>query len=162
MEAPIRNVRATDQERFWAKVDKSGDCWNWQAATMRGYGIFRIDGGNQVAHRISYKWAHGSIPAQAEVDHTCFNRGCVNPAHLRLLDHQENGQNRSSANSNSKTGVRGVYWNEARSGYMCAAYVRERIFRFGPFDTIEEAEATIVAWRRVNMPASINDQRKAG
>jgi hypothetical protein len=20
-------------ERFWSKVDKSGDCWNWTAAT---------------------------------------------------------------------------------------------------------------------------------
>lgn len=162
MEAPIRNVHATDEERFWSKVDKSGDCWKWQGASLRGYGIFRLNSRNRVAHRVAYMWAHGPIPARAEVDHMCFNRSCVNAAHLRLLDHQKNGQNRSRANSNSKTGVRGVYWNEPRKGYMAAASVRDRIYRMGPFPTVEEAEAAIVAWRRDNMPASIHDQRKAG
>jgi hypothetical protein len=162
MEPPIRNSRATDSERFWSKVDKSGECWLWRAGTMRGYGIFRIDSGNRVAHRVSYVWENGPIPDGAEVDHMCFNRSCVRPSHLRLLDHQKNGQNRSSANTNSKTGVRGVYWNGPRKGYMAAASVRDRIYRMGPFPTVEEAESAIVAWRRENMPASINDQRKAG
>ncbi|MDR6172619.1 HNH endonuclease signature motif containing protein [Curtobacterium sp. SORGH_AS_0776] len=162
MEPPVRNARATDAERFWSKVDKTGECWLWRGATMSRYGIFRLNSRNHVAHRVAFMWEHGPIPHGAEVDHMCFNRSCVRPSHLRLLDHQKNGQNRSSANSNSKTGVRGVYWNEARKGYMAAASVRDRIYRMGPFPTVNEAEAAIVAWRRDNMPASIHDQRKAG
>jgi hypothetical protein len=160
MDPPVRNVHATDAQRFWSKVDKTGHCWVWRGSAVNGYGIFRLDSRNWVAHRVAYMWANGLIPDRAEVDHMCFNRSCVRPDHLRLLNHQKNGQNRSSANSNSKTGVRGVYWNEARGGYMCAAYVRDQIFRFGPFPTIEEAESKIVAWRREHMPASVNDQRK--
>jgi hypothetical protein len=62
MTAPIRNVRATDEERFWSKVDKSGSCWIWQASDVRGYGIFRLNGHNRVAHRVAYMWANGPIP----------------------------------------------------------------------------------------------------
>lgn len=159
MDTPIRNVHATDTERFWSKVNKSSNCWTWAAATYNGYGIFRLDKAARLAHRISYYWAHGPIPEVAEVDHMCFTRNCVRPDHLRLLDHQQNGQNRASANSNSRSGIRGVYWNEGRKGWMCAAYLREEIFRFGPFATAEEAEMVIVAWRRDHMPVSINDQR---
>lgn len=37
-------LRASEIERFWAKVDKTGGvaCWNWTASTnSRGYGNFR-------------------------------------------------------------------------------------------------------------------------
>lgn len=159
MDAPVRNHNATYQDRYWAKVEKTDSCWVWTGATQNGYGIFRIDGRTQVAHRVSYAWANGPVPDGAEVDHMCFNRSCVNPDHLRLLDHQQNGQNRTGANKNSKSGVRGVYWLEGR-GWMAAASRLEQIYRFGPFPTVEEADKVIVAWRRENMPASINDQKK--
>lgn len=158
MEPPVRAT--TDAGRFWSKVNKSDGCWEWTGATMNLYGIFRLDGRNYVAHRVSYMWANGPIPDGAEVDHMCFNRSCVNPQHLRLLDHQANGQNRSAANSNSKSGVRGVYWLEVRGGWMAAASVKGHIHRIGPFPTIDEAAEAISAWRRQNMPASINDRRK--
>lgn len=160
MDTPIRRANATDEDRFWSKVAKSEGCWLWTGAVVNGYGVFRINSGNQVAHRVSYRWANGDIPHGDEVDHMCFNRSCVNPGHLRLLDHQANGQNRASANSNSRSGIRGVYWLEQRKGWMAAASVRETIHRMGPFPTIEEAEKAIVAWRRDNMPASINDQKR--
>jgi len=161
MSPPVRSMHATDAERYWSKVDKSGECWVWTGATLRQYGIFRLDGRNHVAHRLAYMWSNGPIPDGAEVDHMCFSRDCVNPKHLRLLSHQENGQNRSSANTNSKSGIRGVYWAEGRKGWMAAASVKENIFRMGPFATSDEAEKAIVAWRRKHMPVSMNDQRKA-
>lgn len=160
MEPPIRRSDATDEERFWAKVDKSADCWMWTGATVAGYGIFRLNSRNYVAHRVSFMWLRGPIPATSEVDHMCFNRSCVNPSHLRLLDHQSNGQNRAAANSNSKSGIRGVYWNSGRKGWMAAAWVKDALYRFGPFATIDAAEHAIVSWRKKNMPASINDQGK--
>lgn len=161
MDTPIRKKGASDSERFWTKVDKSGACWLWTGARTRSYGIFRIDGRNRVAHRVSYEWHYGPIPEGFEVDHMCFSRACVAPTHLRLLDHQANGQNRAAANSNSKSGIRGVYWSEQRNGWMSAGTIGDQITRFGPFPTADEANEAITAWRRDKMPASVRDQQKA-
>lgn len=159
MTKPIRDVNATDEERFWSKVDKSGDCWVWTAAANNGYGIFRINGRNSVAHRVSYTWANGPIPDGYEVDHMCFNRSCVNPSYLRLLNHIENGQNRTSANSNSKSGVRGVYW--AQGQWLARAVINRVTYEVGRFSDLKEAERAITAWRRKHMPASLKDQKRS-
>lgn len=159
MTAPIRDVHATDEARFWSKVDKAGECWQWTGAVVIGYGVFRINNANQVAHRVSYAWSNGAIPEGAEVDHMCFNRGCVNPAHLRLLSHSLNGQNRASANSNSKSGVRGVYMVNGK--WLARAMLNRVTHRIGVFDEIEDAEKAATEWRREHMPYSINDQRKS-
>ena len=159
MDKPIRNTNATDEERFWAKVDKSGSCWLWTGARVsaRGYGVFRLDGRNVVAHRVSYAWAYGPIPSGYEVDHMCFERGCVNPEHLRLLTHQENGQNRAGANTNSKTGIRGVY--RAQGQWLARACVGPQTVEVGRFDDLAEAERAMTEWRREKMPVSLRDRK---
>ncbi len=72
--------------RFWGKVDKSGDCWEWGAyKDKQGYGQFGLDGKLQYVHRVSYIWARGVIPEGYLVHHECENPGCVNPSHLELI-----------------------------------------------------------------------------
>jgi hypothetical protein len=76
----------TTWNRFWEKVDASGDCWEWTAYQMpSGYGMFRPGGSRnqQMAHRFSWELLVGPIPDGYEVDHRCKNRGCVNPDHLQ-------------------------------------------------------------------------------
>jgi len=78
-------------ERFWEKVDKSGDCWTWKGGTFRfGYGSFRVGDRRIPAHRVSWELAFGKIADGMCVLHTCDNPGCVNPAHLRLGTQQDN------------------------------------------------------------------------
>jgi hypothetical protein len=47
-----------------------------------------------LAHRAAYTAAFGPIPIGLVVDHKCFTKQCVNPAHFRLLTHIENARRR--------------------------------------------------------------------
>jgi hypothetical protein len=81
------------QTRFWAKVDKSGDCWTWTALIhTAGYGSFRPHNQGPVlyAHRYAYELEVAQIPEGMVLDHLCRNRRCVNPAHLEPVTHREN------------------------------------------------------------------------
>ena len=83
------------EERFWEKVDRSGDCWVWTAAKKpepRPYGFFAVDGRNKLAHRHAYEMAYGPIPDGLCVLHRCDNPPCVRPAHLFLGTNRDNTQ----------------------------------------------------------------------
>lgn len=101
-----------DEGRFWAKVIKTEGCWNWTATgDTSGYGIFGAKSGTRAAHRIAYELLTGTIPDGAEIDHTCHNRRCVNPTHLRVVTRKQNSENRNGAHSsNTTSGIRGVSW----------------------------------------------------
>ncbi len=74
-------------DRFWAKVDKSGECWLWTGARSgrNRYGYFGLGGkrdGIARAHRVAYELTIGSIPDGMVVCHKCDTPHCVNPSHL--------------------------------------------------------------------------------
>lgn len=92
-----------DVVRFWSKVDKSGGddaCWIWTAGCLpKGYGRFSVGGRIQhkdvLAHRFSYLIAHGSLPSDLLVCHSCDTPRCVNPSHLFLGTHGDNNRDAS-------------------------------------------------------------------
>ena len=100
---------ATIEDRFWNKVSKTENCWNWTASIQgqNGYGYFRISKkeGCTVAHRFSYELANGAIPSGMLVCHTCDNPLCVNPAHLFLGTHRDNALDREKKNRCSSHGT---------------------------------------------------------
>lgn len=84
----------TPSERFWSKVDKSGECWLWTGRLYpNGYGHHggrRSALGDRLAHRLAYELAVGSIPNGLVLDHLCAVKRCVNPEHLEPVTQQEN------------------------------------------------------------------------
>lgn len=99
-------MKPTAKERFWAKVDKSGECWIWTGARdSKQYGRFSMgashhpDGTRRnsmvAAHRFSYEEENGPIPEGPGfhgfcVLHRCDNPSCVRPAHLFLGTNKDN------------------------------------------------------------------------
>lgn len=148
-------MRFTPEKRFWAKVNKDGPimpgmataCWMWMAGLDKdGYGRFWLDNRGERAHRVSYQWAGGPIPADRETDHRCRNKTCVRPDHLRAIPNKQNQENRRGASRNSTTGVRGVY---QRPDGRFRARVKHNGSRIegGSFDTLERAEEAVIALR---------------
>lgn len=90
------------RKRFFAKVDKSGDCWLWTGAGNRkkdGYGVIGIapecfaDGRQRLvtAHRVSVFLSTGIwYPSHAHVQHSCDRSHCVRPGHLSVGTNQSN------------------------------------------------------------------------
>ena len=85
--------RSPDPDRFFAKVNRSGECWLWTGSLASGgYGSFYERAGKRKwkAHRFSYELAYGPVPAGLDLDHLCRVRHCVNPAHLEPVTRSQN------------------------------------------------------------------------
>lgn len=144
---PKFNKYQTPEDRFWPRVDKSGDCWEWMGSRgVHGHGAFKIGGKNVLVHRFSYELTHGPIPSGLVIDHMCHNPPCVNPDHLRAVTHKQNIEHQLGAHRGSKSGVRGVYATPSGT-WRAEVKHHGRRFGLGSFGTMEEAEAVAIAKR---------------
>lgn len=103
MELHKQNI---SRDFFWSKVSvgKREDCWLWKTGHFStGYGAFKIGKKNYGAHVISFLLSGGTLSkSKPHVLHSCNNRGCVNPAHLRAGSQQDN------VNDAIKSGTHGL------------------------------------------------------
>lgn len=81
----------TTLTRFWSKVVKGKNCWEWIACkNNQGYGLFRFNNRSRLAHRVSWTLNGGLIPGGLYVCHKCDNPICVRPSHLFLGNQSDN------------------------------------------------------------------------
>ena len=155
--AGLVNEHFTD--RFWSKVDPTGDCWEWTAhRKANGYGQFTLRRGVFVgAHTVSYALLNGPIPPGMSICHRCDNPPCVNPDHLFIGTQADNGADmvakgrgsstqgieRSNARLNDEA-VRLIRGAEPRHGLACSL-ARE----YGVSDTTIRKIRSGQKWRHV-------------
>lgn len=142
------DYKDSDLNRFWAKVDKTEACWLWTASKKpNGYGQFMMWPKLRYAHRVAFEMTVGEVPSGSDLDHTCHNRACVNPDHLRLTTRKQNLENHSGPPSNNTSGVRGVYWHKQRGKWHARVESNGTTHNVGLHSSLVEAEAAVIAKR---------------
>ena len=95
-----------------------GGCWRWVGPQSNsGYGKVMI---TISAHRLAYLLYHGSIPEDLVLDHTCNERSCCNPDHLKPVTNWENimrGRGLAANNAKKVTCPAGHVYNKKNTGY---------------------------------------------
>ena len=88
-------------EMLQSRLDAPSDeCLEWpERVSNHGYGKFYFKGRDRSVHRMALAVADGIEMPSSDVFvlHSCHNRRCFNPAHLRWGTHTENQQERSAA-----------------------------------------------------------------
>lgn len=80
-----QEAHCSSECRFYQKVEKTDECWNWIAGhDYEGYGQFSVGEKNYRAHRYVWISSNGEIPKKQSVYHTCNNVLCVKIEHLYL------------------------------------------------------------------------------
>jgi HNH endonuclease len=137
---------AKAEARFWKKVSKSDECWNWTGRKSdNGYGFFHVKYPNAEkaltvrAHRYAWSIDNGPIPSGIEIDHKCHNTLCVRPSHLRSATRKQNSENRQGASRASKSGVRGVFWAPDKEMWRAKIRHNKRDYHIGYFHDLHEA-----------------------
>lgn len=105
-------MRSTS-DRFWAKVDRTTECWIWTGAlSANGYGSFR----GTSAHRWAYEHIIGPVGEDLDLDHLCRVRACCNPAHLEAVTRSENLRRGYAARGSEPACQRGHDFTPANTG----------------------------------------------
>jgi hypothetical protein len=128
-------ARAPVDVRLWRQVDRRGpdECWLWTAKRrIKGYGVINWGGRGSrpiLAHRLAWILTNGPIPDGegahgTVVMHTCDNRLCCNPAHLRLGTQGDNVKDMDAKGRRKSAPKLGSKHHNARLNEAKVRYIR--------------------------------------
>lgn len=105
--------------RFWAKVDKTDECWLWTGTlTSHGYGQFKVNNRRLRAHRVAYGLTIGPIPDGAILDHRIA--GSITAQAISLPLRMRQKRCALSGSSFSRTAM-----GDESGGWTCAPRLRQ-------------------------------------
>ncbi|HVE33355.1 MAG TPA: HNH endonuclease [Gemmatimonadaceae bacterium] len=118
-------------ERFWSKVDTTGDCWEWTAGLGNGYGQFSVNGRPRRAYRVALELAGLAPPPSSHIHHICRNRRCVRPDHLEVLATQaeHSARHRTNCGKHGDADIREILSGRNVGMRYCAACNREKALK---------------------------------
>lgn len=97
--------RKTTPQNFWPKAILTANpdkCWNWRKPKKsNGYGYCFYQGKNWRAHRLAWLFTYNRKP-KGLILHSCDNRACVNPVHLREGTYKDNAQDKVDRDRQAK------------------------------------------------------------
>lgn len=94
-------------DRFYSRLDRSGECWLWTGAIWgnNGYGCTRFMRRSESAHRVAWRIEYGPIPDGLCVLHRCDTPLCVRPTHLFLGTQMDNSRDAAAKGRTSNGNV---------------------------------------------------------
>jgi hypothetical protein len=120
--------------RFWSKVLKGDNCWEWQSLKNElGYGEIRQGSSKEPkvkAHRVSWEIHFGPIPERMIICHKCDNPSCVNPEHLFLGSFSDNMRDMDSKGRRRKNPVIGERHHRAKLSDKKVTEIRDKFLPF--------------------------------
>lgn len=163
---PLKRLRKrfqTPEESFKARTEETAEgCIIWTGEVWRnGYGGINIPGGRKTgAHRYAWERVNGRIPEGKHIDHTCFNRRCVNVEHLRMVDRYQNAQHLQGAKPGSSTDIRGVRKHPGWGKYTARVTSKGIEYYLGSFDDpLEAGKVAALKRKELGFPLSDHDRQ---
>lgn len=103
---------------------------------------------------LMHRQVFGVVPTGFVIDHINRNRLDNRRDNLRAIPSGANAQN-VGAYKNSRSGVRGVFWDASRRKFVAQVRHAGRNHNLGRFDSMEEAKAAVIVGRKRLLPYSI-------
>jgi hypothetical protein len=115
-----------------------------------GYMVTGIDGSApMLMHRLAWFYVYGQHPSE-QIDHINGNRSDNRLINLRVVNNQQNNQNRHILRSTNTSGYAGVSWHKQRSRWNATITVSGKKKSLGLYASAKEAGA-IAAKARAQM-----------
>ncbi len=132
----VANAIVDDEDYTWLSFRR------WSVTKLGGYAHTRyaINQGRGM-HRVIYRHARGDIPRGYMVDHINTDGLDNRRENLRLASSVENQRNRRSAQTNSKSGVLGVFWDKHHVKWTAQLYANGKLIHLGRYLDMNDAIA---------------------
>jgi hypothetical protein len=126
-------------------------CWPWRGPmSSNGYGVFRLNHVEYVAHRVVYEqWWGRAVMVGKVLDHACRNPACVNPYHLETVTQREN-----TLRGVGPTAKNAIKTHCAAGHEFTESNTRHRRGRRECLTCIREKRATTKNWRSGKKPST--------
>lgn len=137
---PPRKMTSLADRLEWSSIpEPNSGCTLWFGpVTGRGYGHFKWQKRDLLAHRAAYEVVHGPIPAGLFVCHRCDMPACINIAHLFLGTHEDNMADRDAKGRQAHGATHPASQIDlplALAIYSAAGYQRDIARQFGTNQT---------------------------